>query len=63
MIPENRDTAELSIAEEVPRTDVEGSSDDDSLIRWMLARTPTERLSAAQGFVDSLIALSRARAD
>jgi hypothetical protein len=36
---------------------VEPSSEDDvdvSLIRWMLALTPEERLDVLQGFVDSV---------
>ena len=27
---------------------------DDSLIQWMLGLTPTQRLAAAQGFLDSV---------
>jgi hypothetical protein len=37
--------------------------DDDALIRWMLALPPIDRLAVAQGFVDSVIDLDRARAD
>ena len=37
--------------------------DDDALIRWMLALAPNERLAVAQGFVDSVIDLDRARTD
>jgi hypothetical protein len=32
---------------------------DLSLIRWMLTLSPTERLAALQGFVDSVWALRR----
>lgn len=35
--------------------------DDDSLIRWMLSLTPTQRLKVAQGFVDSVAALRNGR--
>lgn len=34
-----------------------GSGPDDALILWMLSLTPTERLAAAQGFMDSTFAL------
>ena len=36
-----------------------GSTDgvDLSLIRWMIGLTPTERLDALQGFVDSALSL------
>lgn len=37
--------------------------DDDALIRWMLSLHPNERLAVAQGFVDSVIDLDRARTD
>jgi hypothetical protein len=36
-------------------------SDDDALILWMLSLTPTQRLEAAQGFVDSVLALRNGR--
>ena len=39
------------------------SKDDDALIQWMLGLPPSERLAVAQGFVDSVIALDRARTD
>jgi hypothetical protein len=41
---------------------VESSSagtDDDALILWMLSLTPTERLRAAQSFVNGIQALSK----
>lgn len=38
-------------------------TDDDALIRWMLSLHPIERLAVAQGFVDSVIDLDRARTD
>jgi hypothetical protein len=31
--------------------------DDDALILWMLSLTPTQRLEAAQGLADSVMAL------
>lgn len=34
---------------------------DVSLIRWMLGLTPSERLEALQGFVDSVFELRRGR--
>lgn len=34
---------------------------DVSLIRWMLSLTPSERLDALQGFVDSAIELRHGR--
>ncbi len=37
------------------------TTDDDALIQWMLGLSPGERLDVAQGFVDSVIALDRAR--
>lgn len=36
-------------------------ADDDALILWMLSLTPAERLSAAQGFADSVTVLRRAQ--
>ena len=36
-------------------------TDDDALILWMLSLTPTQRLEAAQGFVDSVMALRNGR--
>jgi hypothetical protein len=35
--------------------------DDDHVIFWMLSLTPTERLAALQGFVDSFMALQNDR--
>jgi hypothetical protein len=35
--------------------------DDDYLILWMLSLTPTQRLEAAQGFVDSVVAIRNGR--
>lgn len=35
--------------------------EDDSLILWMLSLTPLQRLEAAQGFADSVIALRNGR--
>lgn len=34
---------------------------DVSLIRWMINLTPSERLDALQGFVDSVVELRRGR--
>ncbi len=34
---------------------------DDSLIRWMLDLSPTQRLAAAQGFIDSVRVLQNGR--
>ena len=45
--------------ENVPSASAE--TDDDALILWMLSLTPTQRLEAAQGFVDSVMALRNAR--
>jgi hypothetical protein len=50
-----------------PAQEVTGSSepvvsrgtDDDALILWMLSLTPTERLRAAQSFVNGIQALSK----
>jgi hypothetical protein len=36
-------------------------SDDDALILWMLSLTPTQRLEAAQGFVESVQVLRNGR--
>lgn len=36
-------------------------TDDDSLIRWMLSLSPTQRLEVAQGFAASVMALRRGR--
>jgi hypothetical protein len=41
--------------------DLESIDHDDSLILWMLELTPTQRLAAAQGFVDSLRVLRSGR--
>jgi len=41
----------------------ETRDDDDALIAWMLGLDATGRLEAAQGFVDSVEAMSRARRD
>lgn len=38
-----------------------GQGDDDALILWMLSLTPTRRLEAAQGFMDSVQALRDGR--
>jgi hypothetical protein len=35
--------------------------DDDHVIFWMLSLTPTQRLAALQGFVDSFMALQNDR--
>ncbi len=35
--------------------------EDDDLILWMLNLSPTERLEAAQGFVDSVAELQNGR--
>jgi hypothetical protein len=35
--------------------------EDDSLILWMLSLTPLQRLEAAQGFADSVMALRNGR--
>ena len=44
-----------------PELDLEGAFADDgvdlTLIRWMLRRTPTERLQAAQDLIDATWAL------
>lgn len=40
---------------------VSAETDDDALILWMLSLTPAQRLEAAQGFVDSVMALRNAR--
>lgn len=34
---------------------------DDRLIRWMLERTPAQRLEALQNFVEGIVALRYAR--
>lgn len=39
------------------------TTDDDALIRWMISLQPAERLAVAQGFVDSVVELERARTD
>ncbi len=36
------------------QTDCDANADLDSLIEWMFALSPTERLAALQGFVNSL---------
>jgi hypothetical protein len=36
-------------------------TDDDALILWMLSLTPTQRLEAAQGFVDSVAELKKGK--
>ena len=41
----------------VDGTDCSAGGVDLSLIRWMLSLTPTERLAALQGFVDSALSL------
>jgi hypothetical protein len=41
--------------------DPTGESDDDPLILWMLSLTPTQRLEAAQGFIDSVLVLRNGR--
>ena len=46
----------LSVGNDQPPAD-----GDASLIRWMLALSPEERLSVLQGFVDSAIELRRDR--
>jgi hypothetical protein len=52
--PESSNAAE-------PEPDLEGAFSDDgvdlTLIRWMLRRTPTERLQAAQDLIDATWAL------
>ena len=53
-------TLELRPPEESQPPD---ETDDDALIRWMLSLLPIERLAAAQGFVDSVTELQRARTD
>ena len=35
--------------------------EDDALILWMLSLTPLQRLEAAQGFADSVVALRNGR--
>jgi hypothetical protein len=35
--------------------------DDDHVIFWMLSLTPTQRLAALQGFVDSFMMLQNGR--
>ncbi|HEY6323161.1 MAG TPA: hypothetical protein VJA16_16570 [Thermoanaerobaculia bacterium] len=35
--------------------------EDDGLIFWMLSLTPLQRLAAAQGFADSVMALRHGR--
>jgi hypothetical protein len=43
--------------ERLQHSGAQGESDDDALILWMLSLTPTQRLEAAQGFVDSVLVL------
>lgn len=50
------DSLELSSLESPPQGD-----GDASLIRWMLALSPEERLAVLQGFVDSAIELRDGR--
>jgi hypothetical protein len=49
-----------------PGTEADGEpyaweGDDDHVIFWMLSLTPTQRLAALQGFVDSFMALQNDR--
>jgi hypothetical protein len=44
-----------------PFVEPEAGREDDGLILWMLALTPTQRLEVAQGFVDSVQALRNGR--
>jgi hypothetical protein len=68
MAPPNdtRDPDTLASQEAPERAPAQGSpgvaeGEDDSLILWMLSLTPLERLEAAQGFADSVIALRNGR--
>ena len=46
-----------SLADREPLDPPLGEGDDDHVILWMLSLTPTQRLEAAQGFVDSVLML------
>lgn len=65
--PDQVDTADRTVSDPGRSTstesklDLEGAFSDDgvdlTLIRWMLERTPTERLQAAQQLIDATWAL------
>ena len=62
------DSARLT-EEAVPDTEPEAlephvwEGDDDHVIFWMLSLTPTQRLAALQGFVDSFMMLRNGYSD
>lgn len=56
MFPDHLDHANPQDEKAAP-----AATDDDALILWMLSLTPTKRLEAAQGFVDSVLALRNGR--
>ena len=64
--PEFLDTGEKAelAATSLPYEEPAWETDDDPLILWMLSLSSTERLAAAQGFVDSVQAFrDAARSD
>lgn len=44
-----------------PQSPGVAEGEDDGLILWMLSLTPQQRLEAAQGFADSVMALRNGR--
>jgi hypothetical protein len=48
-----RDEAEQQASRTTDPAAVEPGEPDDALILWMLSLTPTQRLEALQGFIDS----------
>lgn len=54
-------TESLSLAGDTTRPEEGLDEGDISLIRWMLAMTPTERLEMAQDFLEGALALRNGR--
>lgn len=52
-----RQPLEDALADPPPEENPVENGDDDALILWMLSLTPTQRLEAAQGFAESVMAL------
>jgi hypothetical protein len=57
MLRSDPSSAEIPEPSPLPDELPAGAGDDDALILWMLSLTPTQRLEAAQGFAESLLAL------
>jgi hypothetical protein len=54
----SQETPEPELAQGSPGV---AEGEDDALILWMLSLTPLQRLEAAQGFADSVMALRNGR--